>query len=300
MKVDRISCFVWIIFLLLNGFPVFAAMAKTQKTLCKVGYSIQSVADVDPRDAEAALRVWVTELAAQYDFQVDIKLYKSVDVLVADFTSGKLDFITLSSIDYLRMARVVKVKPDVTQFRNGKATVKYVVLTGNEIKKKGLPALRNKKLAIAKRNQLGQAYLDVYLVQNKLPVSEHFFAAVQEKNKDSQAILDTFFGQTDACLVTEAAFKTMQELNPQVGSKLHILAESPDLIASVGIFRSDYPVDLKQRALKGMSSDYVHHERGRQIILLFNVEKMELISDDQLNSVQKLMADYNRFKNRQQ
>jgi len=298
MKIVKALSVLLVIFLMLGGLPVYAAPAKTQKTLCKVGYSIQSVSDVDPKDAEAALRVWVNELAAQFDFQVDINLYKNIDTLVADFVSRKLDFIVLNSVDYLRMAKILKVKPDVTQYRNGKSTVKYVILAANDRQKKELSGLRNKKLSIVKGNQLGQIFLDTYLMQNQLLSSERFFSAVQEKSKESQAILDTFFGQTDACLVTEAAFKTMTELNPQVGQKLRIIAESPDLIASVGIFRPDYPEDLRQRAIRGMSSDYMRHERGKQIILLFNVEKMETISADRFSSVQKMITDYYRLKGR--
>jgi hypothetical protein len=45
-----------------------------------------------------------------------------------------------------------------------------------------------------------------------------------------------------------------------------------------------------------MSSDYKKHERSKQITLLFNVEKMDIITDSQLDSVRKLVSDYDRLK----
>ncbi len=230
MKTARFLVFLLMVaqaFCLLG--PVTQAAAP--KTLCRVGYSMHTMSDVDPKDAEAALRVWVNELAAQYDFHVDIKMYKDVEELVKDFHRRKLDFIVLNSV-----------------------------------------------------------------MRNKLQPAERFFSDIQEKSKDAQAILDTFFGRSDACLVTEAAYKMMVELNPQVGKKLRVVAESPELVASVGVFHPDYPQELRQRAIKGMSSDYMQHERGKQIILLFNVERMERISDHQFASVQRLIADHERLK----
>ncbi len=295
MKTARFLVFLLMVaqaFCLLG--PVTQAAAP--KTLCRVGYSMHTMSDVDPKDAEAALRVWVNELAAQYDFHVDIKMYKDVEELVKDFHRRKLDFIVLNSVDYLRQSGALKAGPDVTQIRNGKATVKYVVLVGDRAAQGAIEGMKQKKLAVARGHSLGRIFLDVWLMRNKLQPAERFFSDIQEKSKDAQAILDTFFGRSDACLVTEAAYKMMVELNPQVGKKLRVVAESPELVASVGVFHPDYPQELRQRAIKGMSSDYMQHERGKQIILLFNVERMERISDHQFASVQRLIADHERLK----
>jgi len=174
--------------------------------------------------------------------------------------------------------------------------MKYVILVNADNQKKGLAGLKNKKLSVLKTNPLGMLFLDTCLMQAKLPPSDRFFAAVHEKAKESQAVLDVFFGQADICVVTDVAFQTMKELNPQVGRKLHVIAESPELINTVGFFRSNYPLDYKEKAIRGMTSEYKHHERGKQIMLLFNIEKMSLINDSQLDSVRKLLADYEKLK----
>jgi ABC-type phosphate/phosphonate transport system substrate-binding protein len=156
--------------------------------------------------------------------------------------------------------------------------------------------LKNKNLSIVKINNLGLIYLDVYLLQAGFPDAERFFNAIQYKSKESQAILAVFFGQAEACLVTDAAFNTMKELNPQVGRKLRVMAESPDVVDAVGFFRKDYPQDHKKTAIKGMHGGIKSHERGKQIMLLFNVDQMDPIGEADIDSVRKLLAGYDRLK----
>jgi len=89
----------------------------------------------------------------------------------------------------------------------------------------------------------------------------------------------------------------MKEMNPQIGRKLQIIAESPELIASIGFFRPDWPEEYKKRAIEAMKSDtFRRHERAKQIMLLFNIEKIDVITDDQLENTRKLQADYDRLK----
>jgi phosphonate transport system substrate-binding protein len=296
MKIARFIISLLIPVVALGFYPSTVSAADTGEIPCITGYSVKSVSDVDPRDAEAALKVWSSDLAGQFGFKLTISLYDNVDKLVADFMSKKLDFMVITSVDYLRMAKILKAKPDVAQYRSGKPTLKYLVLAATDIQKASLEPLRNKKVSILKANPMAQMFLDTFLMQSKLPSSERFFAAVDEKSKESQAILDVFFGKSAACVVTDTAFQTMTELNPQVGRKLQILSESPDLIGIVGFFRPDYPPDHKKKAIQGMSSDYKKHERSKQITLLFNVEKMDIITDSQLDSVRKLVSDYDRLK----
>lgn len=272
--------------------------AEADAIPCNIGYSMTNVSDVDSRDVEAALAVWANDLGNQYGFAVKINLYHNTDKLVTDFGGKKLDFIVITSIDYLRMKKRVKVKPDMTQYRDNKPTVKYLVLTNTHARTSNLSLLKNKKMSILKANQLGRMFLDTLLLKAGLPAADHFFAVTEERNKESQAILDVFFGKSDVCVVTEAAFETMKELNPQVGGKLHVLAESPDLIVVVGIFQPSYPLTYKQRAMKAMSSDFKYHERGKQIMLLFNIEKMDTFTEGHMNGVEKLVAEYDRLTKR--
>lgn len=295
MKVGKLL-FLILILMLTGVLCVFAA--EREKIRCNVGYSIKSIADVDTRDAEAALRVWAREMADPFGFEVEATLYESVDKLITDFLDKKLDFIMINSVEYLRTPTLNKAKPEMTRVRSNKTTVKYVLLTQAQGNSKGLTGLKNKNLSIAKVNHLGLTFVSVQLMQAGLPDAERFFSTIQYKTKESQAILAVFFGQAEACLVSDTAFNTMKELNPQVGQKLRILAESPELIETVGFFRKDYPLSHKERLIKGMKGGIKSHERGKQIMLLFNVDYLDVIKEGEFDSARKLLADYDRLKKR--
>jgi ABC-type phosphate/phosphonate transport system substrate-binding protein len=296
MEIVRQRFYLLILILIIGLFSPAVSAAGPYATPFSVGYSIKSIAGVDPTDIEAALRIWSDDIGRQHGFRVETTLYESVDKLSSEFVNKKLDFALMTTIDYLRMKDILKVKPELTQLQNGKTTVKYLVLATADFQEKGLAGLKSKKLAILKTDHLGLMFLDTLLMQSKLPRAEYYFAETRWKLKQSQAILDVFFGQADICVVTDSAFQTMTELNPKVRSKLRVIAESPDLIGIVGFFRPDYPPDHKQRAIQGMSSDFKHNERGRQIMLLFNVERMAAITDSQLESARELLAEYSRLK----
>ncbi len=295
MRIGNINIFLLLAALIFTFLSSEVRAAKPQKIPCNAGYSVKTAPDVDPRDAEAALRAWAQELSGYYGFHVEAVLYDSVDKLVADFVAKKIDFAAMTSVEYLRAAKTLKVKPELTQYRNGKSFVKYLVLANADVQKKGLAGLKNKKLSILKNSNLDRMFLDTRLMQADLPPAESFFSATREKNKESQVILDVFFGHADICVVTDTAFQTMKEMNPEVGRKLHVMAESPDLIATIGVFRPDWPLEYKHKAIKDLSSNFQSYERGRQIMLIFNVEKITAITDDQLDNVRKLVADYDRL-----
>jgi len=286
-----------ILVLVMIAFSRSASAAPTGPIPGMIGYSVKIMADVDSRDIEAAFRVWSQELAAQYGFHIETVLYDSTDKLAADFLAKKIDFAVVTSIEFLRAAKTLKVKPEVTQYRNGKSFVRFLVLADAADMKKGLAGLKNKKLSVPKGNALATMFLDTQLMKSGLLPSASFFSVIQEKTRESQAILDVFFGHSNACVVSDTVFSTMKEMNPQIGRKLQIMAESPELIASIGFFRPDWPGEYKKKAIEAMKSDtFRRHERAKQIMLLFNIEKIDVIADDQLESTRKLLVDYDRLK----
>jgi len=78
-------------------------------------------------------------------------------------------------------------------------------------------------------------------------------------------------------------------------------AESPQTPSASPVKESgqapDWPEEYKKRAIEAMKSDtFRRHERAKQIMLLFNIEKIDVITNDQLENTRKLLADYDRLK----
>ncbi len=263
-----------------------------------VGYSVEGMNDVDPKDAEAALRVWAKEIGANLGFDVEIALYESVDNLVRDFSNRKLDFVSMQTLDFLKHASQFNVKPDLAVYRDGKIFIHYLVLVAAGSKHQSLETLKNSRLAMLKTNHLGKLYLDTELLKSGHPESDRFFQSIREKAKESQALLDVFFGQAEACIVTERTYRIMAELNPQISRKLRVISQSPDFIDVVSFFNPQISPSTKQKATRAMQGEIRSFERGRQIMLLFNVENMGIVHDAQLENVRELLAEYSRLKSK--
>jgi phosphonate transport system substrate-binding protein len=107
-------------------------------------------------------------------------------------------------------------------------------------------------------------------------------------------VLPVFFRQTDACLVDRQGFDTMCELNPQLGKQLRTLASSPRLITMVFCFRSAYSPPVKNEIVRAMEELYTT-PAGQQILTVFQIDKMQIASDSDLDSARELLDAYEQL-----
>ncbi|HJX31710.1 MAG TPA: PhnD/SsuA/transferrin family substrate-binding protein [Thermodesulfobacteriota bacterium] len=269
---------------------------QVKKTLLNVGsYYEENITEVDGRDVSAALAVWAKEIGDQYGFEVKTSLYISMEQLAEDFINKKIDFVTIPTLKYVMFASAFKVTPELANVRNNRITTRYLLVVNKSNRNNALTDLKNKRLAIRKNNALGRMFLDVELMKSKLPRSDRLFAAIQESTKENQAALAVFFGQADACIITDACFGTMVELNPQVGRQLKVMKTSPEFVEMVAFFNKDYPPQYKERSMEGLVNGVRESKRLNQFRLLFNTEGLKAITSEELDTVRTLFADYNRL-----
>jgi len=110
--------------------------------------------------------------------------------------------------------------------------------------------------------------------QQNLPGKvDEFFSVVKHVEKLSGAVLPVFFGQANACLVTQSGFSTMSELNPQIGQKLQTVARSRPLIPALLCFRKDFNSPQKEHILEAFS-ELNTSSSGQQILTIFQAEAL--------------------------
>ena len=76
---------------------------------------------------------------------------------------------------------------------------------------------------------VARMWLSTQLMARGLPPVSEFFATIR-LTKPSRTILPLFFGQADACIVSESALAVMIELNPQINRKIKLLDRSPKFV----------------------------------------------------------------------
>lgn len=278
--------------------PLIYAGQKN-KIPIRAGYLLKGITEVDQKDASAALAIWAEEICETYDFDANAILYESPDRLIKDFISKKLDYIALQTIDYLEFEPVIQAPVEMANYRDNRPTIRYLLLVNADSGLKELAHLKNKRLVIKKDTRMAKVFMDVNLMKAKLPRADCYFASIQEKNKENQLAYAVFFGQADACIMTQGGFAVMTELNPQMGRKLKVLASSPELVEVVGLFHKDYPPPYKEKAIHLITKGMLKTKRARQLKLLMNTEGMMLITEDHLKNTRTLFAEYNRLKDGQ-
>ena len=262
-----------------------------------IGFSTKTFPDVDTKDANAAIKIWASEIAAQANMRQESSVYTDVKTMLADFRRERLDFITVPAVDFFRNESSLMGTHGYVGVRKGKRTERYVILTATNSERANLLWLKNRKLALVLQDDIGVLFMNTLLLRQRQPEMDQFFSAIESKPKHSQAIHAVFFGAADACVVPERLFNTMAELNPQVSKKLKVLAVSADLITEVAIYRKEYPQTLREK-MDRIALNFKNYPRGKQILTLFQVEDLAVINDKDLAEMRTLFREYKRLKGR--
>jgi ABC-type phosphate/phosphonate transport system substrate-binding protein len=277
--------------------PAISAAEAPPRAELVLAYSPRTLTDVDPKDATAAFATYAAELAKGVGIKVTSYVYDSVESITDDLQKGKVDLVSLSALDYLRLKNSVAIELGLGSVRGGKTTMRYLLLARENKGYTKIGQLKGKKLSIVKGDDVGPLFLSTVLLRQRLGGMRDFFSQTEEKSKPAQAVLSVFFGQTDACVITDVSFKTMVEMNPQLGRDLKVMASSPELLDGMGVFRKAMPADLKQRVVN-VARSLKGQPRGKQVLLLFKMDDLEPIKESDLAGLKELVADHGRLTQR--
>jgi ABC-type phosphate/phosphonate transport system substrate-binding protein len=267
----------------------------TQKPDFVIAYSPRSLVDVDPKDAMAAFKIYVEELARKIGYTGASAPYDNVESVMKEVENGKVDMISMSSIQYLRVRNKSLIEPAYGNVRGGKTTLRYLLLVNNKQGFMKITDLQGKKVILLKGEEIGALYLNVVLLRQRLGEARDFFSSVDEKVKTSQAVLSVFFGQADACVVNDLAYQTMIEMNPQLGRDLKALYTSPELLDNLAVFRKNMDNTIKQKT-REVASGLKTNPRGKQILMLFKIEDLAPIKESDMSATKELLAEYDRLR----
>lgn len=251
-------------------------------------------------DARVALEMNINRQSTKGRRNIEPKLEIVPDVATAANRIEQRDLhgIYISGIDYILLREMVATNPlYVASALTVSPVESYIVLTKKEVDWKKLSAMAQRRLMVEHYAQwdIGRIWLETELNQMQLPKSETFFTAIQAADKPMRIVLPVFFGQADACLVTESAYQTMVELNPQLGQKLRILMRSPGVIKSLfcvaDYLDPHFVADTKKRLHAMHLTD-----DGQQLMMIFRLKRFFPFRPEDLKATERILNRY-RTKN---
>lgn len=249
------------------------------------------------QDAKAAMQVWAHQIGMQLTdstFHAEPRVYSNLREVRHDLELGRLDAISISTLDYLALHDDALLEPGIVAFgHDGKPTASYVLLRKKGLVGGGLESLEQTSLLIpvSEVDQLALRWLDLELMRSGLDRSRGHFKRIKQVDRTSQAVLSVFFGQADACLVTARSLETMIEMNPQIGEALQKVAESPELLPVIMSFRKGVDPELRD-ALTASILRLPEISQGRQALALFKQTGLRRYEATDLGPVRQLLRDF--------
>jgi phosphonate transport system substrate-binding protein len=242
------------------------------------GFSAAMLRQFNENDARAAIKVWVDALVKEGTFQADstAKVYDNAAALVTALQSNEVDGVTLTVTDLFEIKDKVKFDRFIFDVNDGSYLDEYVILVHQDSDITRIEDLQDRTLNVLlhPRMCLAVPWLDTLLMERGLKPSQTSCSQVTEKTKLTQAILPVFFRQTDACLVTRKGFKTMSELNPQVGRRLRVLASSPEMVTTGFFLRAGFSKADQDKFVDKIVR--IHATlAGQQVLTVFQTERLE-------------------------
>jgi phosphonate transport system substrate-binding protein len=257
------------------------------------------LADINESDARAALRSWADVVSGIVGMHIDYEQYflASANQMLELMRKAAVDSVACTTLDYIPFA--ASVDPSVLMVEPNGVGQTFVLLVNAKSNIHTVAELRGRPLVYYRSpvTCLAMDWVETLLNTAHLGPSERFFGGVTPNAKLSRSVLPVFFGQSDACLVTQEGFQTMCELNPQLGVTLRTLATSPPYINSFfGFHRNCQPaIKFKfQSALENLDKSAT----GRQLLAMFQTKGMAARDSSVLRSAVDLAEAAERARRR--
>jgi ABC-type phosphate/phosphonate transport system substrate-binding protein len=249
------------------------------------------------KDTRVAMQVWLSRLSAKMEIPCELALVIIDDVkaVTEAAKSGAIDLIALPSLAYVEMRKEVTLEPFVVALgpEDGHQLDRFVLMRHGSSGIAELADLRDKRLLISTidRGMIAMMWLDVLLMDAGLEPAAEYLQSVEIRDTASQAILPTFFGQADACIVDTRALETVRELNPQVTRELTTVASSPEYLTRLMCVRSDFDATLREILLRA-TLRLRDEKEGEQILVLLQAENPAPYRPEYLDGVLELIAEH--------
>jgi len=266
--------------------PAGIAFAQDGTRQFSIGFSNSLFIGLNENDAKSAIKVWAQVVARERNIDVDpsARLYRRVAEMINDMKNGNVDAMGMTFDEYMVLSKEVGIDHWFLTKIDGEIYVEYIILAQNDEAVGNLREILKENLILldTARTSLAPYWLDSLMEKFGIPGdATQRFANIEHVEKLSAAVLPVFFGKTDACLVTKSGFSTMVELNPQIGRKLQVIAQSPPLVHGLLCFRKGYNSPQKEEIIAALK-DLDNSSAGQQVLTIFQAEALVEVDESVL------------------
>jgi phosphonate transport system substrate-binding protein len=263
----------------------------------RVGVASGTWSDVNADDAKAAITSWTKSILDQRHLAVDVQfqMFESRKAARDALISGRVEAVSMLAADFLLLEPELQPDEVFLGAKKNVHTERYLLLARLDSGIEDVAGLAGKKLALPATGRacLAPLWVDTLLAGRSLGPAAGVLGTVTNVENPSKAVLQAYFRQVDACVVTSNAFELACELNPQLRKNLRVLAVSPEIIPVVFFFRKGYE-STERRQLEPAIVALRDTAAGRQILTLFLCDGMVRLPVACLESTRELLKEHDR------
>lgn len=270
-----------------------SAQSKEIKHI-KMGYLSDGINEMKLKESRIAFNMWAQELINDQNIQLNIAYYDINANMLRDYKEKKIQSIGFNPWFYLQN----EVLFDSLSHeywavrRSSKQLESYVVLVRNDSNINTIKALKNKKIATRSDSYLGKMFLDTEFLKVAHEESSSYIDSYIYTKKFSTALLKTFFGAVDACVVSEHTLDLLTEMNPNIQKKLKVLKKSEEIfMPMLALFHKDLNKNIIFKLEKNIAN-LKDTKKGRSIFGLMKIKSFEPISIKKITPLKKYYNTY--------
>jgi len=255
----------------------------------RIGFNVKIARDLNRADVQAALSLWADELSSKFNVPTESLFYDDMVNLRQDFDRGKVNFVIAAGMDF---ARYFKHNELAEGFRGTlQQDHTLLLLAHRDADIDDLKRLQGKRIAVLKGDELSEVYLETLCLRHYRRPCAQVFSNIETVANSNQLILRLVFGKADMVLTKRNGFETARELNPQVGRVAVELTRFPIKSSYYGLFNKKTNPSLRKHGLQRIPQ--MHQDvRGRQVLEIFKLDRLELVSTDELRPFYELLSEY--------
>lgn len=285
----RINAFIVFICCLL---VIADAKAEEQEELTiRIGVSVASFAKINQNDAKSALKAWAETVVREQKLQVKpiLILYETFEDLKRDFVQNRLDAASFTIAEFM----LLPLKPNFVYIVSTPTgiTVRYALVVRQDSGINGINDLSDRRLVTHEtvRMFMVRPWLKSIIADHVL--KKKVLTNLEYTDSPSKAILQVFFRQKDAAIVTVEAFELVCELNPQLKKDMKVIAVSQPLVPACFSF-NPYSKGKSRQVMEQALSELHTTPGGRQVLNVFQSSKIDKYPYSILDETIQFLAKY--------
>ncbi|MGR9116564.1 MAG: PhnD/SsuA/transferrin family substrate-binding protein [Gammaproteobacteria bacterium] len=259
-----------------------------------MGFYYPAINDTaDRTDIEVTLTFWTQEITEETDIsESNARLYDTIDSMRDAFEGGEIDMIIAPPLAIARYFKREELADGFVGVREGGEN-NSLLLLANKASVKSLTNLRGKRLIMPENDELAEVFLDTLMLKTYRQGYKKVFSVIQPKRKINRIVLDLFFNKADAAMVYAGAFEVMAELNPQIKTRLKVLASYPVRAKNFSYFNRNYPL---RELLTKKAMSYGEFPRAKQLLAVYKTPELDYCRVDDLRMFDLLYQEYTQLK----